>query len=118
MIEKMERSKGKVFGVSADGEISLEQFEQLLPEIEELIRQHGKINLLFLIKSMKGYGLKEFVADIKFAVKHWNDVEKVAIVSEKHWWAAAAKIDNLFTKWEERFFDASELEQAWEWVEL
>ncbi len=117
MIRKLERSAGKVYGMETEGVIDLEQFEALRPELEALIAKHGKINVLFHVKSMKGYGFKEFVADVKFAIKHWNDIGKVAIVSDKHWWAIGVKIDNLFTRWEERFFEPTELEQAWTWVE-
>jgi len=117
MIRKLERSKGKVIGLETEGIIDLEQFDALLPELEALIREHGRINMLFNIKSMKGYGVKEFAADVKFTVKHWNDIGKVAIVSDKEWWALAARIDNLFTKWEERYFDSADLDKAWAWVE-
>jgi len=117
MISKLERSSGKVIGFVTEDKIDLAQFEALLPEVEALITEHGRINLLFHIKSMKGYGVKEFAADVKFTVKHWNDIGKVAIVSDKDWWGVAARIDNLFTKWEERYFDSSELDKAWAWVE-
>lgn len=64
---------------------------------------------------MAGYGFKEFVADIKFAVKHWNDMAKVALVSDMKWMEIGAKIDNLFTKWEERSFPLAEEDDAWAW---
>lgn len=117
MIRKMERSSGRNIGLEVSGKVALEQFEALLPEIEAAIHTHGTINLLCLVENMSGYGIKEFVADCKFAIKYWNNIAKVAIVGDSNWWALGAKIDNLFTKWEERFFDSGKLEEAWKWIE-
>lgn len=117
MIAKLERSAADRFGLAVDGRVSVEQFDVFVPEMEDLIRQYGKIKILFVIKSMAGYGFKEFAADIKFAVRHWSDVSKVALVSDMKWMEIGTKIDNLFTRWEERYFPLDELEAAWTWIE-
>lgn len=117
MIRILGRSLDNVIGIECDGTISLEKFEGVLPTIDRALERFERVNLLFLIKNIRGYGIKEFAADIKFAVTHWNSIEKVAIVSDRDWWRAATRLENLLTNWEERYFDMGELEEAWRWLE-
>lgn len=116
MIKRMDKSTESVIGFEISGQISLEEFNQIVPYIEKALEKNEKISLLFFVESMKGYGIKEFAADVKFAIKYWDKISKLAVVSDHDWWGPAAKVDNFFTKWEERYFDASELDKAWEWI--
>ncbi|GAB7022208.1 SpoIIAA family protein [Salidesulfovibrio brasiliensis] len=117
MIRILGRSSENVIGIECDGTVTVEKFEEVLPAIDRAVDLHGQINMLFLIKTIRGYGLKEFAADIKFAVTHWKSIRKVAIVSDREWWKPATMLENLLTSWEERYFDLSELEEAWRWLE-
>ncbi|MCK4846227.1 MAG: STAS/SEC14 domain-containing protein, partial [Deltaproteobacteria bacterium] len=49
-------------------------------------------------------------------VKHHGDLERMALVGEKKWEKWMASFTKPFTKAEVRYFDASEVDQAWEWL--
>lgn len=117
MIRIMERSGERTIGLDCDGTISLSRFNEVLPVIEKAVERHGTINMLFVIKNIRGYGFREFAADVSFCLRHWNDIERLAVVSNRDWWKAATSVENLLTPWEERYFDLHELDSAWRWIE-
>ena len=73
--------------------------------------------MVVVMKEFSGYGLKEMAGDIKFALKHWSDIGRIAVVGEKKWEELATRVDNFFAKWEEKYFHMDEMAQAWDWAE-
>jgi hypothetical protein len=55
--------------------------------------------------------------DIKFDVKHFSDIERVAMVGEKKWQKGMSEFCRPFTTAKIRYFDHSEANAAREWAE-
>jgi hypothetical protein len=117
MIKKLERSSGKVYGVEVSGALTVEEYRKYEPELEAIIEKEGKINVLVIVKDLPSVGMREVVEDFRFAIKHWGAWDRIAIVGEMKALNIVAKIENLFIKGEERYYDISQLEEAWKWVE-
>ena len=100
-----------------EGEVSLRQWRELEPELERLFNEFDKVNVVVVMKPFSGYGIREMLADTRFVIRHWRHIGRVAVVGDRKWEEIAARLDNLFGNWEERFFHMDELEQAWAWVE-
>jgi hypothetical protein len=117
MIKKLERSSGKVYGVEVSGTLTVEEYREYEPEIEAIIEKEGNINVLVIVKDLPSVGIREVIEDFRFAMKHWGDWNRIAIVGEMKALNIVAKIENLFIKGQERYYDISQLEEAWKWVE-
>jgi len=117
MIEKLERSSGSVLGYKMTGKLHDEDYRLFIPEVEEAIRAGGKIRLLAEFHDFHGWDVHALWDDIKFSTKHCADVEQIALVGDKKWEKWMAKVCQPFTTAKVRYFDVSEAEAAWQWLQ-
>lgn len=106
----------KIAMVSASGKLSKEDYEHFVPEVERMIKEVGKIRLLFEMRDFHGWDAGALWEDIKFDLKHFADVERLAMVGEKKWEEWMAKFCRPFTTAEIRYFDQSQAEEARSWI--
>lgn len=55
--------------------------------------------------------------DIKFNLKHFTDIERLALVGERKWEASMAVFCKPFTTAMIRYFDAAKFDEAVKWIE-
>jgi len=115
MIKILERSKGNVFGLEASGDISKEEILAVEARLDEAIKEYGKINWLYVIKSFEYASLGAMYADMMWLLKNIKQFDKMAVVGNKKWEEILVKADSLI--FGEKYFDLSELDKAWEYVE-
>jgi hypothetical protein len=114
MLTILERSSGNVLGVRARGKLTHADYQMLVPKLEELIREHGRIRVLFELEDCQGWDVGAAWDDLRFAFKHGGDFDRCAVVGEKAWQKWMTKLSQPFFK--ARYFDRSELDRAWEWI--
>jgi hypothetical protein len=107
---------GNVAHVAISGKLSQEDYEVFVPLVESLIDQHGKIRVLFEMSDFHGWEAGALWEDIKFDAKHHADIERIAFVGDKKWEQWMAKICRPFTAAGIKYFDASEINAAQEWI--
>ncbi len=110
-------STGKLLHVQATGKLTKEAYATFVPLIEEQIQQCGKIRVLFEMHDFHGWTAGAMWEDIKFDVKHWKDVERLAIVGESKWEQGMAVFCKPFTAAKIKYFDHSQAEEAKSWLE-
>lgn len=103
--------------VHASGKFTKADYELFIPEVERLIKERGKIRLLFEMHDFHGWDAGALWEDIKFDFKHFADIERLAMIGEKKWEEWMAKFCQPFTKAEIRYFDQSQAEEARNWIE-
>jgi universal stress protein A len=108
--------EGNIFAVRATGKLTHADYQQFLPELENLISEHGKISLLMELESFSGWEIAAVKDDIQFAMKHNHDFEKIALVGEKTWHQWMVLMSKPFMKGEIRYFSKTELQAAWDWL--
>ncbi len=106
----------KIVVVHASGKLSNEDYEHFVPEVERMIKEVGKIRLLFEMRDFRGWDAGALWADIKFDLKHFGDIERLALVGEKKWEEWMAAFCRPFTSAEIRYFDQSQAEEARSWI--
>lgn len=118
MIEFMEQSSGPVLGVKASGRLSDEDYKQrLIPKLETLLKQHGRLDLLFYLdETFEGWDLAAAWDDATFGLSHRADFDKVAVVGGPSWIEWGVKLGGFLMKGEVRVFPAGQLDDAWAWV--
>ena len=87
-----------------------------LPEVERLIKLHGKVRMLVHMHEFHGWKLSALWEDVKFDVKHFAHIERLALVGEKKWEAGMAVFCKPFTTAAVRYFDAADYDKALAWL--
>jgi SpoIIAA-like len=115
-IKLKEENGGKVLVVHVSGKLVKEDYEHFVPDFERLARQHGKVSVLFDMADLHGWEAAAMWEDTKFAIKHFADIERLAMVGEKKWQHAMATFCKPFTKATVRYFDHADNAAAMEWL--
>ncbi len=116
-IKLNETNGGKLLEVEISGTIVEADYTALVPTVDSLVKAHGKIRLLVEMHDFHGWTAGAAWEDIKFDVKHFNDIESLAIVGETKWEHVMAIFCKPFTNAKVRYFDRSEVREARAWLE-
>ncbi len=115
-VELHEENEGRILRVQVSGKLHKEDYGTFLPEVERLIRQHGKIRILLQLRDFHGWTAGALWEDIRFDLKHFNHIERLAIVGENKWQHGMAVFCRPFTTATIRYFDHHQLEAAQGWI--
>lgn len=111
-----EEADGKILVVNASGKLSKADYEQFVPETERLIKKFTKIRILFEMHGFHGWAASGIWDDIKFDLKHFKDIERLAMVGEKSWEHGMAVFCRPFTTAKVQYFDRSQADEAVNWI--
>jgi SpoIIAA-like len=119
MITRLAESSGNVIGFLIRGQLTDEDYKMtLIPAVEEAIKSHKKIRILFRMDQFGGWtahgAWDDFINWPKFM-----SVERMAVVIDESW--------HEFTSWlfsvvarvmhiEIRFFSKDQMADAWVWL--
>jgi hypothetical protein len=112
-----DKDGGKVLEVHVSGKLAHEDYLQFVPKFEQLIKQHGKLRVFFYMTDFHGWEGGVFWDDIKFDIKHFSDIERIAMVGDKEWEKQMSLFCRPFTTAEIRYFDKINAPEAWAWLE-
>ena len=115
-IQLNEENGGKVLVVHVSGKLVKADYEHFVPEFERLVRQNGKLCMLFDMIGFYGWEAGVVWEDIKFSIKHFADVERLAMVGDKKWQHGMATFCKPFTKARVRYFDHAAAAEARKWL--
>ncbi len=115
-VKLTEKNGGKLLEVQLSGTLGKEDYDQLVPTVERLVKAQGKIRLLVDMHDFHGWTAGAVWEDIKFDVKHFNDIERVALVGETKWEHGMAIFCKPFTTANIRYFDRAVGDEAHIWL--
>ena len=117
MIEFMKESAGNVVGLRATGTLHEADYEEILPKLEALFQEHGKLRMLFYAdEAFKGWDISAAWKDTSFGFGHVSDFERLALVGAPEWVVWCVRLSAFLFKGEVRIFKSGEIEDAWNWV--
>jgi hypothetical protein len=111
-----ETNGGKVLEIQLTGKLAKEDYEQLVPAVERLVKEHGRIRILVEMHDFHGWTAEALWEDIKFDARHFRDIERVAMVGETKWQQGMAVFCKPFTSAKIRYFDRAALNDARAWL--
>ncbi len=82
MFEKLAESTGNVVGYKASGKLTSDDYKTLVPILDRLIEDSGKIRFLLYLEDFHGWEMKAAWDDFVFVLKHRNDIECLAMVGD------------------------------------
>lgn len=115
-VQLQEQAGSKVIEVRVSGKLSKEDYHRFVPDVERAIDQYGKIRLLLEMNDFHGWEFGALWEDIKFDLKHFRHIERLAMVGQTHWEQGMAAFCKPFTTAEVRFFTPDQIEQARQWL--
>lgn len=115
-IELYELDDGRQLEINVTEKLDAADYKHFVPEFERLIKKHGKLNVLFKMHDFHGWTAGALWEDTKFAMHHFKDIERLAVVGEKEWQKGLATFSKPFTKATVRYFDHTEAFKAREWL--
>jgi hypothetical protein len=112
-----ETAGGRILIIHASGKLEKQDYERFAPEVERLIREHGKVRVLLELSDFHGWTAGALWQDVKFDVKHFKDIERLAIVAETKWEKGMAQFCRPFTTAQVRYFEHGQADAARRWIE-
>lgn len=116
-IKLTEEKNGQLLEVQVSGKLAHEDYLHFVPKFEQMVQQHGKIRVLFDMVGFHGWEAGALWDDIKFDVKHFSDVERLAMVGDKQWEEGMSLFCRPFTTAKIRYFDHTKSAEARAWLE-
>jgi hypothetical protein len=115
-IELREENDGKFLVIHIAGHLVKADYDTFVRECEPLIRQHGKLRVLFDMTGLQGWDAGAAWEDIKFDLRHFADFERLAMVGENKLQHGMAAFFKPFTKAKTRYFDHDQIDAARKWL--
>lgn len=98
------------------GKLEERDYDRVLPMLEGRIDDFGSVDVLVRVAEFEGWTPSAFWEDLKFDVKHFNDVRRLALVGEEPQAKWMALLSRPFTGADVRHFPETELEAARAWI--
>ena len=115
-IKLTEEDGGKILIVHVSGKLEKADYTNFVPAFERLVVQHGKLSVLFDMTDFHGWEASAAWEDVKFATKHFSDIDRLAVVGEKKWQKGMATFCKPFTKAAVRYYDHVDIAEARKWL--
>ncbi len=116
-IKLQEENGGKMLAVHVTGKLVKSDYEKFVPEFERLVQQHGKLRVLFDMTGFHGWEGGALWDEIKFDIKHFADIERIAAVGDRKWQHGMAVFFTPFTKATTCYFDHADAAEARKWLD-
>jgi hypothetical protein len=107
---------GNVLQFELTGKLTHEDYQKFVPAAEKLIEQHGKVRILLIMRDFHGWEMAAMWDDLKFDVKHFSQIERLAMVGDRAWEKGMSVFCKPFTTAKIRYFDISDLDEARKWI--
>lgn len=107
---------GNIVTLKFKGKVSKADYEDFVPQIEFLMKGDVKIRLLVELHDFEGWTAGAMWEDTKFAARHFNDIERLAVVGEARWERGMTTFIKPFTMAAVKYFDLQDIDQARRWI--
>lgn len=120
MIERIEDVPAGVTGFRASGEVTADDYRDVLEPALRAAAETGAIRLLYVLDSKFKMAAGAMVQDVKtglgLGVSHHSAWKRTAVVTDIDWIAKAMQMFAWMTPGEVAIFEPAQLEEAKAWV--
>jgi hypothetical protein len=115
-LELKETEGGKTLEVFVSGKLVKEDYSTFVPGVDKAIAAHRKVRMLMVMHDFHGWTASAAWEDTKFGARHFNDIERLAMVGETKWQHGMAIFSKPFTTATVRYFEHDQIEAARSWL--
>ena len=116
MFTKLKESSGGVIGFKVSGKLTDDDYKTFIPELEKAIKLSGTIRLLWDMEDFHGWEVHAAWDDLKYWMKYNSAIDRIAMVGDKKWEEWMVKLSKPFAKAEVKYYDHSQIREAWDWL--
>jgi hypothetical protein len=99
------------------GRLTADDFRQLAPQVEAIIKEHGKIRLLIDATQLEGWqDISAFEAHATFVKDHQAKAERIAVIAPHEWQHWLIGLARVFLHPEVKAFDKDQERDACNWL--
>lgn len=112
------RHEGDLFvRLKVRGKLNHADYQMMVPMLEQAMAgiDQPKVRMLVICDQFQGWEARAAWDDFKFGLKHGREFSKIAIVGDKPWEKAAARVGSWFMEGDMQFFE--DRGQAVRWLE-
>ena len=73
----------RVVGARISGKITRPEFNKMVEKLEAALNSHGKVRVYVELEGFGGVAMDSLLEDLKFGIRHWNDVDRKVVVSTR-----------------------------------
>jgi hypothetical protein len=106
----------KVMVVDLTGKLHKDDFRHFLPAVQRAVERHGRFRMLVRMHDFHGWDASALWEEVKFELKHFNDIERLAIVGETAWEKWMAMFCKPFTTAKIQYFPMEHADEARTWI--
>lgn len=114
--ESTDPGSGNRVEIRISGQLEKSDYTEIVPWLEERIREHGRIDLLVVLEDFEGWTAGGLWEDIKFDLRHFRDFRRVALVGDEKWEKRWEKFSEPFTTTRIGYFPPDQLDEARRWI--
>jgi hypothetical protein len=112
-----EENGGRTMVATVSGKLVKADYEHFVPEFERLAGLYGKLRILFDMTGFHGWTAGAIWEDTKFALHHFNNIDRLAFIGEEKWQEGMAIFCKPFTKAEVKYFSHDHAIEARMWLD-
>ena len=116
MVEWIEESAGNVAGIKLGGKITAEDYQEIIPRLEEILDEYGAVRLVAVLHDIRDMELGALWEDLKFDAQHARSVTRFALVGDAAWEKWLVRLSKPFIGGECKFFRRDDEVEAWRWI--
>lgn len=116
MCHQLKESSGNILGFKIAGDIAVKQKEQICNILEKHIKKFGEIRILLVVETDETVDPESLLFNLNFVLTYSDHIDRMAIVRNKGWQETWIGLFGLFSHIRTWYFDASEIQEAWKWI--
>lgn len=115
-IQLYEEKAGDVLTIHVNGKMDHADYKRLAVDLEKQIQNNPKLHVLFDMTGFHGWEHGTLWHELEIDMKHFDDIERLAMVGDRKWHHAMESFCKPFTLATIRCFDFSEAAEARKWL--
>ena len=115
-VELQEEAGGKILMVKLSGKLTKQDYEHFVPEVGRLIARARQDPHPGHMHDFHGWTMGALAEDFMFDLKHFAQIERLALVGDRKWEADMAMFCKAFTNATIRYFDEARFDEAISWI--
>lgn len=116
MYRQLTRPENNVLGFEITGRVDSDDVAGMTKELEHAIESAGRVRVLLRLRDVDGVRPGAVWEDLKFTVKHGNDIERMAVQGDRDWERWLAKLTGVGAPTDVKYFALEEADDAWRWL--
>ncbi len=109
-------NRNNILTVRLSGKLTKEDYELFVPELERMMKAQGKIRMLVELVDFHGWTTAAAWEDTKFGLRHFSDIERIALIGDTAWEKGMALLCKPFTMAKVKYFDSNQMAAAKTWI--